>query len=362
MKRMLSLLSLNPQPISLAVTRIDFMLDGHQQPKLVEANTISAAFLCGAPRVQRMHRQLMQRQDAPSQMVGKLPRVTDSDVRVVQAMADAHHRYSPGARDTGVLFVVLEKEHLLVESLLEQQLRETQNIQCATLTLPGCNERLAIDPSSRELLMDSVMRVSVVYFRGGISDQCYTEAGWAAREMIERSMAIKCPSVDWLLAGSKVMQVELAKEPTVERLLPRLDGSVKSQLLGCLTRGRVVEDPKSVLNTADMSGLILKKERGVWVGEQIHTELAGKQSTRQYLLMDKMEPQSVPAVTFVRNGVVDQVGPGVQELGTYGVFLEDEQAQLAECAGYLVRTKPEQEVDGGVCKGIAVLDSLRLIE
>ena len=54
---------------------------------------------------------------------------------------------------------------------------------------------------------------------------------------------------------------------------------------------------------------------------------------------------------------------GVQELGLYGVILGDGQSEdLAACVGYLLRTKPENEVDGGVCKGIAVVDSLLLVD
>jgi len=41
------------------------MLNLQQKAKLVEANTISAAFLCGAPRIQRLHKMLMKRPDAP---------------------------------------------------------------------------------------------------------------------------------------------------------------------------------------------------------------------------------------------------------------------------------------------------------
>ena len=37
-------------------------------------------------------------------------------------------------------------------------------------------------------------------------------------------------------------------------------------------------------------------------------------------------------------------------------------ADVAKCVGYLVRTKPEGEADGGVCKGVAVLDSLVLAD
>ena len=60
MQRHLELLGLDPQTAMMALSRADFMrADG--QLKLVEINTISAAFTATAPRVQRMHRELLQR-------------------------------------------------------------------------------------------------------------------------------------------------------------------------------------------------------------------------------------------------------------------------------------------------------------
>lgn len=46
--------------------------------------------------------------------------------------------------------------------------------------------------------------VAVVYFRSGYDPSGYHGPGeWAARLMIERSLAIKCPSVHYHLAGTK---------------------------------------------------------------------------------------------------------------------------------------------------------------
>ena len=116
----------------------------------------------------------------------------------------------------------------------------------------------------------------------------------------------------------------------------------------------------------DPSNYIMKKEPlGVWV----ESELIGKLDdfkrrafgARDHFIMSKLSPKVVEGVAFVRDGHVVARGRGVQELGLYGVFLGDgTREELASCVGYLVRTKPEMEIDGGVCKGIAVLDSVVL--
>jgi glutathione synthase len=54
--------------------------------------------------------------------------------------------------------------------------------------------------------------VAVIYFRCGYHpDQYPTEREWDARLMMERSLAIKCPSIQYHLAGTKKIQQELAR-------------------------------------------------------------------------------------------------------------------------------------------------------
>ena len=50
-------------------------------------------------------------------------------------------------------------------------------------------------------------------------DQYPTEKEWEARLMMERSLAIKSPSIHYHLAGTKKVQQELAKAGQVERFL-----------------------------------------------------------------------------------------------------------------------------------------------
>ena len=50
-------------------------------------------------------------------------------------------------------------------------------------------------------------------------DQYPSESEWAARLMMERSRAIKSPSIHYHLAGTKKVQQELAKPGQVERFL-----------------------------------------------------------------------------------------------------------------------------------------------
>lgn len=48
------------------------------------------------------------------------------------------------------------------------------------------------------------MEVAVVYYRSGYQLEAYhTEKEWDVRLLLERSQAIKCPSIQYQLAGTK---------------------------------------------------------------------------------------------------------------------------------------------------------------
>jgi hypothetical protein len=62
--------------------------------------------------------------------------------------------------------------------------------------------------------------VAVVYFRSGYEPAQYPSSKeWAARLMIERSLAIKCPSIHYHLSGTKKVQQTLATPGVLEKFL-----------------------------------------------------------------------------------------------------------------------------------------------
>lgn len=62
--------------------------------------------------------------------------------------------------------------------------------------------------------------MSVVYFRAGYEPGHYpSQLEWDARLLIEQSQAIKCPSIQYHLAGTKKVQQALAKPNVLERFV-----------------------------------------------------------------------------------------------------------------------------------------------
>ncbi|CAI0551079.1 unnamed protein product [Linum tenue] len=60
--------------------------------------------------------------------------------------------------------------------------------------------------------------IAVIYFRARYAPTDYpSEAEWRARLLMERSSAIKCPSISYHLTGTKKIQQELAKPDVLEK-------------------------------------------------------------------------------------------------------------------------------------------------
>jgi hypothetical protein len=80
----------------------------------------------------------------------------------------------------------------------------------------------------------STKEVSVAYFRAGYTPADYpSEKEWEARSIIEKSSAIKCPTVGYQLAGTKAIQAALLKASVLEIFL---DSNESDLLRRCFAR------------------------------------------------------------------------------------------------------------------------------
>lgn len=78
------------------------------------------------------------------------------------------------------------------------------------------------------------MEVAVIYFRAGYEPGHYhTKREWDARLLMERSLSIKCPSIQYHLAGTKKVQQVLAKKESIERFFK--DTDKVEAILDCFT-------------------------------------------------------------------------------------------------------------------------------
>lgn len=78
------------------------------------------------------------------------------------------------------------------------------------------------DMMDRDDEREGEVLVSVAYYRAGYTPDDYpTELEWTARKTIEHSLATKCPTVGYQLAGTKKIQQVLCEENVLEKFLSR---------------------------------------------------------------------------------------------------------------------------------------------
>lgn len=411
------------QRAKLGIHRSDYMLHapaaGTARGLLqVELNTIASSFGCLSALVSAMHAHLDPRAGA----AGALP-LNPALEALPDALAAGHAHYvskaAGGAAKGGtaaataaaakpttaaangrplvVLFVVQPAERntadqqLLAAALtarsagvrvVRRSLKELA--ACARLdasALAG-GRRGALVLSRVPELEAAEAEVSVVYFRAGYTPDDYpSETEWLARTLVEKSVALKCPCIDYHLAGAKKVQQALALHGAVERFLAPAEAAAVRECFAGLWSLDALDAPlragggggadgptlrEAVL--ADPDGFVMKPQRegggNNWYGAAIPPRLQalGAGEGAAYILMERIRPPPQPRALLLRAERALRAST-LSELGIFTAFLSDgEGAELLNTyAGHLLRTKPEEADEGGVAAGFAVLDSPLLV-
>lgn len=229
--------------------------------------------------------------------------------------------------------------------------------------------------------------VAVVYYRAGYSpDDMLIRNAWEAREIIERSRAIKCPSLAMQLAGAKKVQQVLSEPGVLEDFLlgeNRPDTGFGAGR-GLLTDAEVQrvrdtwmgmwpmdESPMGQegykLATTEAERFVLKPQREGG-GNNIyrhdippHLQHLATKSTppgapkpqEQYILMELINPPLGLHNWLLKGGEAKpRKTEVVSELGIYGSILYmDGKVQFNKKIGSLLRTKGKDSDEGGVAIG-----------
>jgi glutathione synthetase len=232
--------------------------------------------------------------------------------------------------------------------------------------------------------------IGLVYYRAGYTPTDYqSSADWETRIKLEKSRAIKCPSLALQLAGAKKVQQVLAEEGMVEKYLLH-EGSAFTQkdaddLRETFTSLYPLDDSelgKEAFRLAmeEPKGFVLKPQREGG-GNNIYRDdippflkkleeeplQPGEPPKKEgYILMSLIEPPLGLKNLLVKGGSKEAVeGEVVSELGVYGIALfsdgEFQHMEVNRNAGTLLRTKGRESDEGGVAVGYSVVDSVVLV-
>jgi len=262
------------------------------------------------------------------------------------------------------------------QQIVEQELWQEHGIKVIRRTLLQVEQEGSLVGRKRRLLLNDI-EVSVIYFRAGYTPDDYLSSReWSARFLLERSFAIKCPSVTYHLAGAKKVQQQLCSPGELERFVTKEEAaSLRQVFAGLWSLDGSDVPPKDA--TADEiaaasamenakrfpESFVMKPQREGGGHNLFGDELAAalkswsRPQRSGFILMQRIFPKAAPAI-LVRNGALIR-GNAISEFGVYSTFLRARSGRIAinEAVGHLVRTKPVGVDEGGVAAGFAVLSS-----
>ena len=339
-----------PQRRHLAFLRSDYMMAHGSSSHVcqVELNTMACAFAALSTRVGALH-------GVPN---GALEGLCD-------ALAAVHGEEEARAtEDTVVVMVVREEEANVRDQQLVVDALARRGVPCVRRTL-----RALRGASTRgdggALVLEDGRRVSVVYFRACYDAWEHAEE-WqrAVRAAIERSDAVKCPSMDVELVGTKKVQQALAAPGGAERFLPPDAAARVRRHFAGLWAAEALPDAVRAAVHADPSAFVLKPQREGG-GHNLHgaailEALARREDAAQYVLMERIRPPAEAArVTVVDEDGARALACPVAELGVFSVLVATGAGAVArnEGVGWLLRVKEAREPEGGVACGASALAS-----
>lgn len=317
-----------------------------------------------------------------------LPKNTTTQ-SLTDGIAVAHLAYgSPKAEvatETGVLFVIQPNNiNISDERPIEYVLGNREPpIPAYRLEFPDQVLAHTSLTESRELLYHppenptlSPIEISVVYMRAGYDADEYDSLGCAARFHLERSRAIKCPSLLAHIATFKKVQQALAMPGTLKRFIssPADIARVSSTFAGMYPldtsdigkQARLLAlDPATAINFVlkpsleggghnvyggDIPGFLKSIPEALW---------------SNYILMEFIRPPAQHGHLLSSKGFYS--GPVVCELGIFGICLWRKTPTGHEMVGerregWSFKTKPAKINEMSVVKGYGCFDSPCLVK
>eukprot|EP01133_Synstelium_polycarpum_P004976 gene4976-5787_t len=143
--------------------------------------------------------------------------VNDSLHNITRSLAVAHSLYVRAASSVVLIIVQPDERNIWDQKSLEYALWAHHKVKMIRRSLVDINVRATLGPETHALWIDG-HEISVAYYRAGYTPNDYpTDGEWAARLLIERSLAIKSPSIANHLA--KKIQQAIAKPGLLESLM-----------------------------------------------------------------------------------------------------------------------------------------------
>ena len=395
------------QPISLGIFRSDYMLNGQSISRLgpsslkqVELNTFSCAGGTHGNIANGMHHHLarMGCYSTDNEAAEKIPENSTIE-GIINVLSLAHktylenHSLLPGYSGAILMPIQPNNVNICDERPIEYGLwSQDPPIPCfRCIFSEEILDRCTLDLDTGALvythpLLRRTYEITVVYMRAGYDSREFSiPSGPAARLLLERSRAIKCPSLLSHLSTFKKVQQVLTEPGALEHFLPpsSLTAIRETFMLMYALDPSTSEGEKATLlalNPVTAANYILKPslEGG---GHNVYgAEIPGflektpKHLWPNYVLMERIEPPaSVENSLLSPTGIYQ--GPVVSELGVFGAVLWRRKSNVEAAngedvvdiienrgaTGWSFKTKARHIDEMSVIKGYGCFDSPYLV-
>ncbi|WP_444894248.1 hypothetical protein ACJJIE_08125 [Microbulbifer sp. TRSA001] len=373
----------NAPRLPLLIMRSDFMDDVSQGPKLIEFNGIAAGMGPFGQRIYELHQFI--RSQSPetysnwSNTSNGQPIENPAIERLSQGLADATRaiksEFGDGGSPTFLMVIQEYEDNVFDQHLLEYALAE-KGIRTVRKTFRELKAGLVTGPNNR-LLLQGIGPVDCVYLRAGYNYCDYVAKDLDSERCCETLMQSRILLESHRIAINATVSQQLATSKRVQMIL-------SSMSVETLTGFNVSQDEavliKSLLGdmqpiSSETIGWFSQQNASKWVlknqgeggghcvfGQDIKLKLK-QLSVDEYpawALMPRLSPppRNNPALV-VRDSELYLVGDLISEIGMFTIHFNGQPATSEQgFAGYLVRSKSSQEMEGGVHSGKGVLDSL----
>ncbi|GLV39684.1 Glutathione synthetase 2 [Carabus blaptoides fortunei] len=350
------------QRVSLGLLRSDYMIhrNAANVVKQVELNTIASSFGAISHHVSLLYRYVLQ-ELGHADKLKNLPENTALQ-GLCDGMIQAWKLYNnPQAV---VLFVVENVSYNICDQRFHEFEIRKMNPQVRVMrrTLTEIQEQGHLG-ANKELVIAG-QTVAVVYFRAGYEPLQYpTQTEWDARLLVERSSAIKCPSIHYHLAGTKKVQQALARPGALELFLsePRKIEAVKEIFTGLYSLDFDEYGDLAVQMALDNPERYVLKPQREGGGNNVYgadirdamMKMKDSKERTAWILMERINPPLTMGY-MIRPG-----GPAAPEKSE---LVDQKTIQVNKQVGHMLRTKTSTANEGGVAAGLGALDSPYLID
>ncbi|KAG8885934.1 hypothetical protein FRB98_001540 [Tulasnella sp. 332] len=380
----------------LGIFRSDYML--HQESpasqvfsiKQVEFNTISVSFGALSEKAAALHRYLSKAtgyyNTADCLSAANFP-ANDTMKGLAQGLLAAHRQY--GIPKSSILFVVQGGErNVFDQRWLEYELIEGHGVHVVRQTFHELFSSVSISPSGTLSLnlptYTAPIEISVVYYRAGYGPAEYpTAQHYDLRFQLERSTAIKCPTIPVQLAGGKKIQQVLTEPGILEMFLqdPAKWGDAKTghqefsehdllEIRDTWVDMWGLDEPTGIARARENAHSLVLKPQREGGGNNVYKanippflDTLPEKEREAWIAMELIRYPRGVKNWLVKAGDARAIEKEVvNELGVFGwVLFRDGEPVKEKEAGWLVRTKGNESDEGGVAVGFSVLDSLVLV-